>query len=139
MKKMLILALGAILAAGTGWAQTPPETDLLADDGQVTEGRTYSGEKITLDFQNTDIWQVISVIGEFSGKNIVAPDTIKGRVTLKIKDMPWDQALDIVLGSLGLGFEETGNVLIVYELNRPGGSWPPTGRVPETPEINDRQ
>ena len=133
MEKILVLGvvLAAALTAGIGWAQGPSEADPLAGDSRLTEERTYSGEKISLDFQNTDIWQVISVISEFTGKNIVAPETIKGRVTLKIKDMPWDQALDIVLGSLGLGFEEAGNVLIVYDLNRPDGSWPPTGRVPE--------
>ena len=78
--------------------------------------RVYTGEKISLDFQNADLHNIIRIIGEVSGKNIVVSDDVSGKVTLKLKDVPWDQALDIVLSARNLGVEESGNVLTVYDL-----------------------
>jgi type IV pilus assembly protein PilQ len=78
--------------------------------------RVYKGERISLDFQNADIHNIIRIIGEVSGKNIIVSDAVTGKVTLKLKDVPWDQALDIVLSSRNLGVEESGNVLSVYDL-----------------------
>lgn len=78
--------------------------------------KIYKGEKISLDFQNRDIHDVIRIIGEVSGKNIVVSDSVAGRVTVKMKDVPWDQALDIILSSRNLGQEESGNVITVYDL-----------------------
>ena len=78
--------------------------------------RIYTGERISLDFQNADLHNVIRIIGEVSGKNIVVSDRVTGKVTLKLKDVPWDQALDIVLASRNLGVEEAGNVLTIYDL-----------------------
>ena len=78
--------------------------------------KLFKGERISLDFQNADIHNIIRIIGEVSGKNIVVSDAVSGKVTLKLKDVPWDQALDIVLSSHGLGVEESGNVLTIYDL-----------------------
>ena len=78
--------------------------------------RVYTGERISLDFQNEDINKVIRIIGEVSGKNIVVPDDVSALITVKLRDVPWDQALDIVLSSRNLGVEESGNVLTVYDL-----------------------
>lgn len=78
--------------------------------------RVYTGETISLDFQNADLHNIIRIIGEVSGKNIVVSDDVSGKVTLKLKDVPWDQALDIVLSARNLGVEESGNVLTVYDL-----------------------
>jgi len=78
--------------------------------------KLYRGERISLDFQNADIHNIIRIIGEVSGKNIVVSDAVSGKVTLKLRDVPWDQALDIVLASRNLGVEEAGNVLTVYDL-----------------------
>jgi type IV pilus assembly protein PilQ len=78
--------------------------------------RVYTGERISLDFQNAELHNVIRIIGEVSGKNIVVSDKVTGKVTLKLKDVPWDQALDIVLASRNLGVEEAGNVLTIYDL-----------------------
>jgi type IV pilus assembly protein PilQ len=78
--------------------------------------RIYSGERISLDFQNADLHNIIRIIGEVSGKNIVVSDKVTGKVTLKLKDVPWDQALDIVLATRNLGVEENGNVLTIHDL-----------------------
>lgn len=78
--------------------------------------KLYTGEKISLDFQNAELHNIIRIIGEVSGKNIVVSDAVAGRVTLKLRDVPWDQALDIVLASRNLGVEESGNVLTIYDL-----------------------
>lgn len=78
--------------------------------------RLYTGERISLDFQNAEIHNIIRIIGEVSGRNIIVSDAVSGRVTLKLKDVPWDQALDIVLAARNLGVEESGNVLTVYDL-----------------------
>ncbi|MDR2406294.1 MAG: type IV pilus secretin PilQ [Deltaproteobacteria bacterium] len=73
--------------------------------------KVYTGERISLDFQNADIHNILRLIGEVSGKNVVVSDAVSGKVTLKLRNVPWDQALDIVLASKNLDFEEVGNVL----------------------------
>ena len=78
--------------------------------------KIYRGERISLDFQNADIHNIIRIIGEVSGRNVVVSDAVSGKVTLKLRDVPWDQALDIVLSSQNLGVEESGNVLTIYDL-----------------------
>ncbi|MBW2085756.1 MAG: AMIN domain-containing protein, partial [Deltaproteobacteria bacterium] len=82
------------------------------------EGRTYTGKLISLDFQNADIHNILRLIGEVSGKNVVISDRVKGKVTLRLKNVPWDQALDIILASQNLGMEIVGNVLRIEEVGR---------------------
>jgi len=71
----------------------------------------YIGERITLDFQNADIHNVLRIIADVSGLNIVTSDEVKGNITIRLKDVPWDQALDVVLESKDLGKMEVGNVV----------------------------
>jgi type IV pilus assembly protein PilQ len=71
----------------------------------------YKGEKITLDFQNADIQNILRIIADVSGLNIVTSDEVKGTVTIKLKDVPWDQALDVVLESKDLDKMSLGNVV----------------------------
>ncbi|MFY9399465.1 MAG: type IV pilus secretin PilQ, partial [Desulfomonilia bacterium] len=71
----------------------------------------YTGERISLDFQNADIHNVLRIIAEVSGLNIVTSDQVKGNVTLRLKDIPWDQALDVVLESRDLDKMAVGNVV----------------------------
>ncbi len=73
----------------------------------------YTGEKLTLNFQNVEIRAVLQVIADFTGLNIVASDTVTGNITLRLKDVPWDQALDIILRAKGLDKRVTGNVIWV--------------------------
>ncbi len=71
----------------------------------------YAGEKLSLNFQNIDVRSVLQVIADFTGFNIVTSDTVTGSLTLRLKDVPWDQALDIIMQSKGLSMRKTGNVI----------------------------
>jgi type IV pilus assembly protein PilQ len=73
----------------------------------------YSGEKLSLNFQNIEVRSVLQLIADFTGLNIVASDTVNGAITLRLKNVPWDQALDIILRTRGLGKRQTGNVMLV--------------------------
>ncbi|MGQ9685022.1 MAG: AMIN domain-containing protein, partial [Thiobacillaceae bacterium] len=73
----------------------------------------YTGEKLTLNFQNVEIRAVLQVIADFTGLNIIASDTVTGNITLRLKDVPWDQALDIILRAKGLDKRVTGSVIWV--------------------------
>jgi type IV pilus assembly protein PilQ len=71
----------------------------------------YSGQKMSLNFQNIDIRALLQVIADFSGLNVVTSDKVSGTVTLRLRDVPWDQALDILLQTKGLDQRRQGNVL----------------------------
>lgn len=73
----------------------------------------YSGEKLTLNFQNVEVRSVLQVIADFTGLNIIASDTVTGNVTLRLKDVPWDQALDIIMRAKGLDKRSSGSVIWV--------------------------
>ena len=83
------------------------------DPNKVTQGQTFSGEKLSLNFQNIEIRSLLQVIADFTNFNIVTSDTVSGAVTLRLKDVPWDQALDIILQARNLGVRKTGNVLLI--------------------------
>ena len=83
------------------------------DANKLTQGAGYAGEKLSLNFQNIEIRSLLQVIADFTNFNIVASDTVTGAVTLRLKDVPWDQALDIILQARGLGMRKTGNVLLI--------------------------
>jgi type IV pilus assembly protein PilQ len=76
----------------------------------------YSGPRLSLDFQNADIHHVLRLIGEVASKNVVISDRVKGLVTLRLKEVPWEQALNIVLLSQDLGVKVDGNVLRIETL-----------------------
>ena len=73
----------------------------------------YTGERLSLNFQNIEVRAVLQLIADFTEKNLVASDTVGGNVTLRLKNVPWDQALDIILKSRGLGKRDIGNVMMV--------------------------
>jgi type IV pilus assembly protein PilQ len=109
-------APAATPAAATqpGAAKTPTIlSDVPVDPLVAMTDKEYRGEKISLDFQNADIHNILRLIGEVSGMNVVVSDQVSGKVTLKLKNVPWDQALDIVLASKNLGYIAKGNVLRV--------------------------
>ena len=81
------------------------------DPNKLTQGPGYSGEKLSLNFQNIEVRALLQVIADFTNFNVVTSDTVTGSVTLRLKDVPWDQALDIIMQSKGLGVRKTGNVL----------------------------
>ncbi|MDP3330818.1 MAG: type IV pilus secretin PilQ, partial [Methylococcaceae bacterium] len=73
----------------------------------------YAGEKLSLNFQNIEVRSVLQVIADFTGLNIITSDTVTGNLTLRLKDVPWDQALDIIVQSKGLSMRKTGNVILI--------------------------
>ncbi len=75
--------------------------------------KEYSGERLTLNFQDIDSRAVLQLLADISGRNIVVSDTVEGNVTLRLQNVPWDQAMDIVLATKGLDMRENGNVIIV--------------------------
>jgi type IV pilus assembly protein PilQ len=81
------------------------------DPNKLTQGPGFSGEKLSLNFQNIEVRALLQVIADFTNFNVVTSDTVTGTVTLRLKDVPWDQALDIIMQSKGLGVRKTGNVL----------------------------
>ncbi|MBC7434900.1 MAG: type IV pilus secretin PilQ [Bdellovibrionales bacterium] len=81
------------------------------DPSKLTQGPGYNGEKLSLNFQNIEVRSLLQVIADFTNFNIVTSDSVTGAVTLRLKDVPWDQALDIILQAKGLGMRKSGNVL----------------------------
>ena len=75
------------------------------------QGPGYHGEKLSLNFQNIDVRSVLQVIADFTNFNIITSDSVDGRLTLRLKDVPWDQALDIILQARGLDKRKNGNVI----------------------------
>ncbi len=84
------------------------------DASKVGDGKPkYTGEKLSLNFQNVEVRSVLQVIADFTGLNIITSDTVTGNLTLRLKDVPWDQALDIIMQSKGLDKRVNGNVIWV--------------------------
>ena len=81
------------------------------DQDKLVQGPGYAGEKLSLNFQNIEVRALLQVIADFTNFNVVTSDTVTGSVTLRLKDVPWDQALDIILQAKGLGLKKSGNVI----------------------------
>jgi type IV pilus assembly protein PilQ len=88
---------------------------VVEDPNKLVKGAKpgYAGEKLSLNFQNIEVRSVLQVIADFTGLNIVASDTVTGNLTLRLKDVPWDQALDIIMQNKGLSMRKVGNVITV--------------------------
>ena len=106
------------------WEQSAYQTDkrfiidvrsVIEDPNKLVKGSKpgYSGEKLSLNFQNIEVRSVLQVIADFTGLNIVASDTVTGNLTLRLKDVPWDQALDIITQNKGLTMRKIGNVITI--------------------------
>lgn len=104
-----------------GWEYSAYQTDnnfivevKPSSDAQkkTADGKTkYVGEKLSLNFQNVEVRSVLQVIADFTGMNIIASDTVTGNLTLRLKDVPWDQALDLIMQTKGLDKRQNGNVV----------------------------
>ena len=81
------------------------------DPNKLVQGQGFQGEKLSLNFQNIEVRALLQVIADFTNFNVVTSDTVTGTSTLRLKDVPWDQALDVILQSKGLGVRKNGNVL----------------------------
>lgn len=89
---------------------TPDSTDSISTGTMATQS-IYLGKKISLDFQDIEIRRVLQLLANYTGLNLVAADSVKGNITLHLKDIPWDQALDLMLKSKGLAKRSQGNTI----------------------------
>ena len=109
---------GAAAAAAPGGAASAPaarRADLAPGVG-LTEPPVFTGEKISLDLQDADINDILRLIAEVGGVNIIAGGDVQGKVTTRMVDVPWDQALDVILKINGLAQERSGNIIRVAPL-----------------------
>ena len=85
------------------------------DPNKLVQGtrQGYRGDRLSLNFQNVDIRALLQVIADFTNLNIITSDSVAGSLTLRLKDVPWDQALDIIMQSKGLDMRKNGNVMLV--------------------------
>ena len=88
---------------------------VIADPNKLVKGNKpgYAGEKLSLNFQNIEVRSVLQVIADFTGLNIITSDTVTGNITLRLKDVPWDQAMDIIMQNKALAMRKIGNVITV--------------------------
>ncbi len=102
------------------WEQSAYQTDnrfiievkpIVEEAGKPKAASGYTGDKLSLNFQNIEVRAVLQVIADFTSLNIITSDTVSGNLTLRLKDVPWDQALDIILQAKGLDMRKTGNVV----------------------------
>lgn len=92
------------------------ESTSVAEEGAPQQRRGYVGKRVSFEFKEIDIHNLLRIISEISKKNVVVADDVTGRVTVRLRNVPWDQALDLVLRSKGLGKEEFGNIIRVAPL-----------------------
>ena len=111
-----------VVAAAGAWEHSAYQTDnqfvlevrpAKADPNKLVPGQGYTGQRLSLNFQSIEIRALLQIIADFSDFNVVTSDTVTGTVTLRLKDVPWDQALDIILQSKGLDKRRSGNVLLI--------------------------
>lgn len=93
--------------------KTPIQRQDTQTAGVFDEEREYTGERLTLNFQDLETRAVLQILADTSGLNIVVSDTVQGSVTLRLQNVPWDQALDILMTTKGLDSRQNGNVIIV--------------------------
>jgi len=90
----------------------------ILNEGGLVDGKSYVGRRISLDFKDVEVADVLRLIAEVSDLNVIAGDEVDGKITIRLVDVPWDQALDVVLLTKGLGFVRVGNVLRVAPSER---------------------
>jgi type IV pilus assembly protein PilQ len=112
----------AMAAAGSVWdapveivaspaAVEVPAAIVVLEEGGLIDGKEYRGRRVSLDFKDVEIADVLRLIAEVSDLNIISGDEVKGSVTIRLVEVPWDQALDVILMTKSLGFVRVGNVL----------------------------
>jgi type IV pilus assembly protein PilQ len=96
------------------------ELQPIPEDDEETKKRkeaVFVGERISLSFQNIDVRALLQIIGDVSGNNVVISDGVRGELAMRLINVPWDQALDIILRTKGLGMQQQGNVMLIAPLD----------------------
>lgn len=102
----------SIQSAGRYVLTISPKT-VVAESGADRRQRNFNGKRISLDFQDVDVRTILQILAKESGMNIVASDSVSGKITLSLKDVPWDQALDLVMQARDLDYRRNGNIINV--------------------------
>ncbi|MDO4694663.1 MAG: type IV pilus secretin PilQ [Eikenella sp.] len=102
----------SIQSAGRYVLTVSPKT-VVAESGTDRRQRNFNGKRISLDFQDVDVRTILQILAKESGMNIVASDSVSGKMTLSLKDVPWDQALDLVMQARDLDYRRNGNIINV--------------------------
>ncbi|MCK5640218.1 MAG: AMIN domain-containing protein, partial [Gammaproteobacteria bacterium] len=89
---------------------TPPKQ---TKGGTVDKKPEYTGERLSLNFQDIDVRAILQLLADFTSLNVIVSDSVQGNLTLRLKNVPWDHALDIILKTKGLAMRETGNVILI--------------------------
>ncbi len=113
--KMLIAATGAYehLAYQSDNTFTVDVKPMAKNKQADAQKDQYKGEKLSLNFQDIEVRAVLQLLADFTGLNVVVSDTVQGSITLRMKNVPWDQALDIIMKTKGLSMRQTGTVMLV--------------------------
>jgi type IV pilus assembly protein PilQ len=106
------------IASGEGRSSLDSKGETPAKDEVTLETEKYTGQKLSLDFKDADIKNIFRLLAEVSGKNIVVTDDVNRRVTIRLVEVPWDQAMAILIQTHGLGMEEVGNVVRISTTGR---------------------
>ena len=96
---------------------TPPSSPVVFSPNSLGMKHIYTGRRISLDFKDADIQDILRLIAEVSNKNIIAGDDVHGKITMKMTNVPWDQALDIILQTNSLGMVQVGNIIRIAPLS----------------------
>jgi type IV pilus assembly protein PilQ len=106
------------IASGDLAPSRDSKSEASAKEDVSTQTEKYTGQKLSLDFKDADIKNVFRLLAEVSGKNIVVTDDVNRKVTIRLVEVPWDQAMDILIQTHGLGMEEAGNVIRISTTGR---------------------
>ena len=109
----LKLWIGAAAVAATATVTAVDDMPEQSSAPDAATAHAYSGEPLTLNFQHVQVRSALQLIADFAGLNLVAGDDVNGSITLRLVDVPWDEALDLILATNGLGKRRSGNVLLV--------------------------
>ncbi len=101
------------MAYQAGDTYTVEVRQITKEEEEAAKQGQYTGEKLSLNFQNIEVRAVLQLLADFTGLNIIASDSVQGNITLRLKNVPWDQAMDIVLKTRGLGMRQNGDVIMV--------------------------
>jgi type IV pilus assembly protein PilQ len=112
------VALAPKMAPAAGVASESASAAAAVGSAPASKGPLYSGQKISLVFDNIDVRSVLQLIGDVSGMNILASNDVKGEITLRLIDVPWDQALDLVMETANLGKMQEGNVIRIMPIDK---------------------
>ena len=110
-----------VISAGGDWEPVAYQSDTqytievkpVVKSAASQDKKEYKGERLTLNFQDIEVRAVLQLLADTSGQNMVISDTVQGNVTLRLQNVPWDQALDIVMQTKGLDMRQQGNVILV--------------------------